>query len=307
MVPPQAPEVSVQVNEHVHVVRVRVRSYPEAYSPNVYFVVDGGEAIMVDSGFPDDDSVGARLDYLRSLGGPRLKLIALTHHHYDHSSGAYRYQQEADVAVAMNPVEAELLKQAAKSASPERSAEERRLRRKAARVRVDIPLDDGTALPVGRLTLRALLMPGHSAAHMCFHLEGEGVLFSGDNVLGIGTTVIAPPPYGDMLQYLDSLRRMQSLDAAIICPGHGPIVHQPRRKIQELIDHRRERDEQVLRLVSQGKDRLSQIVRGIYPELDPRLERMARGQILSHLHKLEAEGRVTMRQEGEEIACSLRG
>lgn len=297
----------MQVSEHVHVVRVRVRSYPEAYSPNVYLVVDGGEALMVDSGFPDDDSIGGRLRHLQSLGGPELKLIALTHHHYDHSSGAYRYQQETGVAVAMNPVEAELLKEAAKSVSPERTAEERRLRRQAARVKVDMPLEDGTALEVGRLTLRALLMPGHSAGHMCLHLEEEGVLFSGDNVLGIGTTAIAPPPYGDMVQYLDSLRRMQSLGGRVICPGHGPIVHQPRRKIQELIDHRRERDEQVLRLISQGKDRLSQIVRGIYPELDPRLERMAKGQILSHLHKLEAEGRVTMKQEGEEIACSLRG
>jgi glyoxylase-like metal-dependent hydrolase (beta-lactamase superfamily II) len=297
----------MQITDHVHVVRVKVRSYPEAYSPNVFLVVDGSDAVMVDSGFPDDGSVNTRLEYLRSLGSPNLKLIALTHHHFDHSSGAYRYQQETGVPVAMHPVEAGLLKQAARSVSPERTAEERKLRRQAARVKVDMQLDDGTAIPVGRLTLRALLMPGHSAGHMCFYLEDGKVLFSGDNVLGIGTTAIAPPPYGDMLQYLDSLRRMQSLDATIICPGHGPIVHQPRRKIQELIDHRRERDEQVLLLISQGKDRLSQIVWGIYPELDPRLERMANGQILSHLYKLQAEGRLTMKEEGEEISCELRG
>jgi glyoxylase-like metal-dependent hydrolase (beta-lactamase superfamily II) len=296
----------MQITDHVHVVRARVRSYTEAYSPNVYFVVDGDEAVMVDSGFPDDDSVNVRLDFLRSVGNPGLKLVALTHHHFDHSSGAWRYQQETGAQVAMNPVEVGLLEQAARSVSPERTAEERQVRRQAARVKVDVPLEDGTTLPVGRLALRALHLPGHSAGHICFYLEEGRVLFSGDNVLGIGTTAIAPPPYGDMLQYLDSLRRMQSLDAAVICPGHGPIVHQPRRKIQELLDHRRERDEQVLLAISGGKDRLSQIVKEIYPELDHRLSRMASGQILSHLCKLEREGKVAVRKEGEDIVCWLQ-
>jgi glyoxylase-like metal-dependent hydrolase (beta-lactamase superfamily II) len=133
------------------------------------------------------------------------------------------------------------------------------------------------------------------------------VLFSGDNALGMGTTAISPPPRGDMARYIESLRRMQALDAALLCPGHGPIVHEPNRKIQELIDHRRERDEQVLALLQEGKGTLTQLVRGIYPELERRLERMARGQILSHLYKLEREGKVAMREEGEELICWLQG
>ncbi|MCJ7831476.1 MAG: MBL fold metallo-hydrolase, partial [Dehalococcoidia bacterium] len=182
-----------------------------------------------------------------------------------------------------------------------------RLRREAAKVTADLTVGDGDALPAGSLTLRVVHTPGHSPGHICLFLEEERVLFSGDNVLGIGTTAIAPPPSGDMAQYLDSLRKMKALDAALICPGHGPIVRQANRKIQELIDHRRERDEQVLLLISQGKDRLSALVREIYPELSPHLERMARGQILSHLYKLQREGKVVMREEGDEVACRLQG
>jgi hypothetical protein len=147
-------------------------------------------------------------------------------------------------------------------------------------------------------------MPG-TVRHLCLLLEEEGVLFSGDNVVGLGTTAIPPPPQGDMRLYLESLKRMLALDARIVCPGHGPIVHQPAKKIQELIDHRRERDEQVLGLISQGKDSLGEIVRGIYPELDPRLEPAARGQVLSHLYKLRDEGRVSFQEEAGEVRCRL--
>jgi ribonuclease/clavin/mitogillin len=296
----------MQVTATVHLLRVNVKPYSGAYSPNVFLVVDSGQAILIDGGFPDDGSLGSRLDYLKSVGSPRVDLIVITHHHLDHSSGAHRLAEATGARIAMHPLEARLLHEVAERVSSGESLKQRMLRREAAKAAADLTVGDGDTLSVGSLTLRVVHTPGHSPGHICLFLEEERVLFSGDNVLGIGTTAIPPPPGGDMAQYLDSLRRMKALDAALICPGHGPIVREPSRKIQELIDHRRERDEQVLALIGRGKERLSELMREIYPELSPHLVRMARGQILSHLYKLQREGRVEMREEGDEVVCRLR-
>jgi len=297
----------MEVTSSVHVVRGQMRSYSGVYSPNVFLVANRGQGIIVDSGFPSEKSLGGRLDYLNHLGEVRLDYIVLTHHHIDHSGGAHRLREATGARIAMHTLEAQLLHEETERASPREGAEERWLRREAAKVTADLTVEDGDTLPVGSLTLRVVHTPGHSAGHICLFLEEERVLFSGDNVLGVGTTAIAPPPSGDMAQYLDSLGRMKALDAALICPGHGPIIRQPNRKIQELIDHRRERDEQVLLLISRGNDKLSELVREVYPELSLHLERMARGQILSHLYKLQQEGKVVMREEGDEVACRLQG
>jgi glyoxylase-like metal-dependent hydrolase (beta-lactamase superfamily II) len=185
--------------------------------------------------------------------------------------------------------------------------EARFFREEAAKAVPDRVVDDGEAVRVGGATLRIVHTPGHTAGHICPFLEEERVLFAGDNVQGLGTTAIPPPPHGDMVVYLESLRKMQGLEAALLCPGHGPTVKEPNRKIQELIDHRRERDEQILALVAEGRDTVKRIVRAVYPELDRHLLGMATGQILSHLHKLEREGKVRMQKQGEETQVELSG
>jgi glyoxylase-like metal-dependent hydrolase (beta-lactamase superfamily II) len=166
-----------------------------------------------------------------------------------------------------------------------------------------VRLSDGEALSVGGLHLRAVHAPGHTAGHLCVLLEEERVLFAGDNVLGVGTAAIAPPPQGDMAEYIRSLRKMQSLDAALLLPGHGPPVKEPRRKIQELIDHRQQREDQIVGLLAKGKDDVKSLVKAIYPELDKRLVPMAQGQVISHLHKLQSDGKVTL--EGEAAATRV--
>jgi len=305
----------VEITLRVHAIPAPVKTYTGPYPPNVYLVMDGGQAAMIDAGFSGEDSVRERLAYLKGLPGLRLAYVVVTHHHFDHSGGAHGLREATGARIVMHRQEAPLLEAAAREDTPSdvelpeemREAREqlRRWREEAALSRPDILVDDDDRLRVGAASLRLVHTPGHTAGHISPFLQEEGVLFSGDNVLGVGTTAIAPPPHGDMVQYLASLRKMQGLNAALLCPGHGPVVKEPNRKIQELLDHRRERDEQILGLIGQGRDTVRRLVKAVYPELDQRLVPMATGQILSHLHKLEGEGKVKTRREGDEVFCSL--
>ena len=306
----------MEITPHVHSLHVQLDWFPQPFPPNVHLVVDGSEGTLIDAGFPDDASINKRLEMLRALPGLRLRYIVITHHHFDHASGAHRLREATGARIVMHQDEAPLLQRAASEElpsdvdiPPERQEWRQRSlewRQEAAQGAPDELASDGDALRVGGLTLRLVHTPGHTAGHLSPFLEEERVLFAGDNVLGMGTAAIAPPPHGDMAQYIDSLRKMQALAADLLCCGHGPVVREPHRKLQELIDHRRQREEQILSLVREGRDTVQRLVRAIYPELDQRLLGMATGQVLSHLAKLEREGLVRTDGQGEEMQVHLR-
>lgn len=301
----------MEIAPGVHHVPVTVPGFQGApFSPNVFFIVDDGEVAMIDAGFPDDVSVTARMRYLEhELRGVRLTYIIVTHFHLDHSAGAHLYRERTGALIVLNRHDMPPLLEPRETPQDlpedERMVEQRRYREEARLSRPDIEAEDGQVLTVGGRRLRLVHTPGHSPGSQCVWLEDAGVLFAGDNVLGQGTTAIAPPPYGDMMAYLDSLRKMQGLKAALLCPGHGPMVKEPNRKIQELLDHRAERDRQILGLIAQGKKTVSQMLQTIYPEISPRFRNAAKNQILSHLHKLQREGKLTFREENGEITANL--
>lgn len=140
-------------------------------------------------------------------------------------------------------------------------------------------------------TLRAIHTPGHAPDHLCYYLEEERALFTGDVVLGAGTTVI-PDDTGDLGDYMDSLRRLLALDLATIYPAHGPVIRNPREKILEYIAHRELRERQVLEALAEGPSEVMAIVKRIYVDVPEYLHPAAAGSVRSHLKKLGREGRV---------------
>ena len=296
----------MEITPYVHSIPAPAALYTGALAPNVYLVQADGQAALVDSGLGDDRSVRARTEYLKRVSQLQARYIVLTHHHFDHASGAHALRRLTGGRVAMHRQEEGFLRDWQReiphdlpSMADESAAEVRRLREEAARATPDELLEDGDEIRVGGLLLEVVHTPGHTLGSICLYLRRERALFTGDTVLGLGPVAVAPPPFGDMALYLDSLERLKSYDAALLLPGHGPPVSEPLRKIQELIDHRLAREDQVLRLLAEGKATANGLLAAIYPELDRRLLPMARWQIESHLDKLLKEGRVLRPREDE--------
>ena len=316
-----------EVTPHVYSLDVKIDWFPQPFPPNVHLIMDGGEGALIDAGFPDDESFNTRMEWLRGVPGLKLKYIVITHHHFDHSSGAAKLRDATGAKIVMHKDEEPILKRSAKEEIPSDMDVPKRgdsgkdvpegvkewvertalWRKEAAEAGADVLVSDNDTLSIGGLTLRIVHSPGHTAGHISPFLEEGKVLFAGDNVLGMGTTVVPPPPHGDMFDYIASLKKMQALNAEVMCCGHGPVVREPNRKLQELIDHRQEREEQILTLVGEGRDTVKSLVKAIYPELDKRILGMATSQVLSHLSKLEREGRAKTEGEGVEMKVEVSG
>jgi glyoxylase-like metal-dependent hydrolase (beta-lactamase superfamily II) len=290
----------VEITSRIHSIPAEVPFYTGPQAPVVYLVVDGGEGALIDSGFGDGNSIKARLDYVRERPNVRLTHIVLTHHHFDHTSGAQQIREATGAKVALHPQEEEFLRdwQSEVPQDLEAPADRKemvegikRFRQQAAEAAPDVHLTDGDTITVGGLSLEAVHTPGHTLGSTCIYVREERALFTGDTALGLGTVAISPPPHGDMALYLESLERLKGYDSAVMLPGHGGPVHDVPSKLQELIDHRQEREEQVLKLLVDGKDAPKVMLRAIYPELDKRMVPMALRQIEAHLAKLRDDGR----------------
>lgn len=153
------------------------------------------------------------------------------------------------------------------------------------------PVEEGRVFRGDGVTLLALHTPGHASDHVCYYLEEERALFTGDLVLGGSTTVI-PPDDGDLGDYLASLRRLLDLDVRRIYPGHGPVLEPARPVIEEYIAHRLERERQILAALGAGAEAVAEIVARVYRDVAPALHPVARLSVQSHLVKLEREARV---------------
>ncbi len=305
----------MEITPRIHSIPAQPAFYTGPQAPNVFLVRDGDEGALVDSGFGDEKSIQARLDFLKEHADVRVRYIILTHHHFDHSSGAKQIREATGAQVTLHPQEEKFLRDWHGEVpqdfempdGPDATEEQKKaaqqiqqFRKQAAEAGPEILMNDGDAFTVGALTLQVVHTPGHTLGSVCLYLPQEKALFTGDTALGLGTVAISPPPYGDMALYLQSLARLQTLDCAVMLPGHGQAVHDVKSKLQDLIDHRHEREAQILRLMAEGKHTPKAMLSAIYMELDKRIIPMALRQMEAHLCKLEAEGRVT--RSGEEWA-----
>lgn len=151
-------------------------------------------------------------------------------------------------------------------------------------------LRTGQTVRAGALDITAVHTPGHTSDHLAFFEPESGALFTGDAVMGRGTSFIDPPD-GDLVSYLRSLKRMAELGARTIYPGHGSVVLRARDKLIEYLAHREEREMQVLAALADGPRTIAEMVEVIYADHPKAVRPLAARSVLAHLLKLVDEGR----------------
>jgi len=251
---------------------------PYTYTGTQTYVVGGPEGVAVIDPGPDDPAHLAAI--LETVGSAPMRAIMCTHTHRDHSPAA------APLAAATGaPVVGCAPIAGAVDVEGFRADEAFDLA-----YAPDRALADGEAMTGPGWTLRAVHTPGHVSNHLCYALEESGALFTGDHVMGWSTSVVIPPD-GDMGDYMRSLDKLQQRDERVYYPAHGAQVDKPRQLVRGMIGHRRQRENQILRLLSEGRQSIAGgLVPQMYKGLDARLVKAAGMSVLAHLIDLEKRG-----------------
>jgi glyoxylase-like metal-dependent hydrolase (beta-lactamase superfamily II) len=239
---------------------------------NTYIV--GSDALaLIDPG-PDND---AHLAAILDVVGARLRWILCTHTHHDHSPGARALKAATD---------AEVIGMRAPPHGNQDTA-----------FAPDRIFAHGDALDCGEFKLTAIHTPGHASNHLCYLLDREKLLFTGDHIMQ-GSTVVINPPDGDMVAYLQSLASLLELDIERVAPGHGHPIEGPHDEARRLIAHRLKREQKVVDAFDVNNPAtLDELLPIVYADTSPRLHQVARRSLHAHLLKLARDGRVW--QQGE--------
>ncbi len=262
---PRDPDASVRIAvSHADVVGLGAANPgPFTLSGTNSWVVGRSPAWLIDPGPALDRHVSALADELRRRGG--LGGVALTHDHPDHSeavAAVRRLFPDAPVAGAGD--------------------------------RAEVKLGEGESFG----PLEALPTPGHSPDHLAFVFAK--VAFTGDAVLGRGSVFVTPYP-GSLAAYLAGLERLRSRRLVLLCPGHGPPVDDPERKLEEYLSHRREREQRLVRALAEGARTVDQMLDEAWSDAPAQLRPAAAWTLAAHLDKLESEGRLPEGVERPEL------
>lgn len=257
---------------------------PFTFTGTGTYIVGQNNVAVIDPGPLNEDHYAA---LMAELDGKTVSHIIITHTHMDHSPLAGRLKADTGAKTY--------------AYGPHGSGRARQV--ESGDVRLDASGDSdfvpdvivahGDVIEGAGWSLEAVFTPGHTSNHMAFALHEENALFSGDHVMAWSTSVISPPD-GNMSDYFSSLTTVLGRDDEIYWPTHGPPKRNPRDFVRGFVTHRKMREEAILRRIQKGDRTISEIVKSVYSEVDPKLHPAAAMSTFAHIeHLLEREKIVT--------------
>jgi ribonuclease/clavin/mitogillin len=265
----------------IQMLPVRTPTLPPATHTNT-FLVGTREAVVIEPATPYREEQDLMVEWVQAarLKGTEPLAILATHHHPDHVGGAMALKERLQLPLWAHAMTAQRLDGI---------------------VEIDMLIQDGERIALDGPTptaLSALHTPGHAPGHLCFTDEATGIMIAGDMVASVGTIIVEPTD-GDMLLYLESLRKMSALEPTALLPAHGDVIQAPQALLSFYIEHRLMREGKVLAaLEARGKpSRPRHLVAEAYADTPKHLWPLALRSIEAHLIKLERESRVA--KEGD--------
>ncbi|MEL6369701.1 MAG: MBL fold metallo-hydrolase [Pseudomonadota bacterium] len=255
---------------------------PYTYSGSGTYMVGSieGPIVIIDPGPALSDHCDA---VVATVGRAKVDAILVTHTHLDHCGGA------RELSEALNtPVHAFGAHPVADARDDAPALDEGG----DYRFRPDHHIANGDTYSGPGWTLTAVHTPGHLSNHLCFALQEEKALFTGDHIMGWATTVVAPPD-GDMAAYIESLELLLSRDDEIYYPTHGAPIKNPQAFTRAVRAHRFFRDGQIVEQLKSGRETIGEIVPVMYASVDKRLHPAAALNVYAHLIRLVTNGNVT--------------
>jgi glyoxylase-like metal-dependent hydrolase (beta-lactamase superfamily II) len=247
---------------------------PFTYAGTGTYVIGRGSVAVIDPGPSSSEHID---DLLRGLGGDSVSHILITHTHLDHSPGARLLKERTGAPTyGFGPH------------GGSARGEDDKVEEGADFAFVpDVYVKHGDVLEESGFTVEAVHTPGHCSNHLCFQLQSEKVLFSGDHVMGWSTSVISPPD-GNMADYLRSLTLLLGRNDARYLPTHGPAIEDPKPLVAAFIAHRHAREAQILECLAAGPSTIGAMVPKMYSAVAKALYPAAARSVYAHvLHMLE--------------------
>lgn len=251
---------------------------PFTFTGTGTYIVGKGEVAVIDPGPDMDDHLEA---ILKAVEGETVTDILITHNHLDHSPLAKPLQARTGAKIHGLPIKPVV---DTGGVQMEAGHDDHFI--------PDHVLADGDRIAGKGWTFEAVTTPGHTSNHVCFALLDENALFSGDHIMGWSTTVVTPPD-GDMGAYFASLEKIKARGFTTLWPTHGPPVREVTPFIQAYIDHRKDRERQIVDQLKAGHTRIKEMVPVMYAAVDARLHPAAAMSVLGHMLQMVQDGRVT--------------
>ena len=265
-------EHAVELEQGIHQLTFGREPLPGFPPPNAYLVFGSDTAVLIDTGWENEDDHRARAAYIREVNAPPVSEIIITHRHPDHGGGALHMHRETGAPLACHPNDREAI-------------ENDRLH---GELHVADDLQHGDRRELGGLSLEAVWAPGHTSGSLALFAPERKALFTSDTVLAVSTTSIGPQD-GNLADYMRTLEMLKDVDARIMYTGHGGPVKRPKARLNALIKHRHEREQAILNALGDGPLSPSELRVRIYTRLPKSRERLAERQLVITLTKLIEE------------------